>query len=199
MWVFLTAGVIALVVIYVYGFEQSRASDKAGPAQAESGLLPFQLLFRDLPASEQRLFREMQEGTAEAERLRVESGHWPTVAALATDGIPPFAVDPIDKSGLSWSELQEGLTVTYVGRPSAPGAPAFLVLIKEPDPVTGEKVPPPSVVDEEHQILSGGVLLHVTYWMLASARPRTGLIADPAMEGWQQIRVKSLLEELEQR
>jgi hypothetical protein len=91
------------------------------------------------------------------------------------------------------------LFVNYRGVPSAAGdTPAQLIFVQEPDPVTGEKPPPPSVVDEEHQVLGDGTLLHVTYWKHAAANLHPGLIVDPAIEGWEQIRVKSPLEELDQ-
>ena len=65
--------------------------------------------------------------------------------------------------------------------------------------MTGEKPPPPSVVDEEHQLLPDGTLLHATYWKRSAATLRSGLIVDPAIEGWQQIRLKSPLGEMDQQ
>ena len=76
--------------------------------------------------------------------------------------------------------------------------PAFLILIQEPDPQTGEKPGAGACVDEEHQLLPDGTLLHVTYWK--HARPIRCAAAsslDPALEGWTQIRVKTPFEELE--
>ena len=55
------------------------------------GLLPYQKLIRDASPSEQRVFRELQEGLLEAERMRAQTGRWPDVAALEAEGIPPFA------------------------------------------------------------------------------------------------------------
>ena len=65
--------------------------------------------------------------------------------------------------------------------------------------MTGEKPPPPSVIDEEHHVLPDNTLLHVTYWKRPAQNLRAGMIVDPAIEGWQQIRVKSPLEEIEQQ
>jgi hypothetical protein len=196
-WVLLAAGFVVLGVIYTYGFER-QGLRAPGVVTAGSGLLPYQVLFRDLPSAEQRVFREMQEGAGEAVRLRGERGTWPSVDELSTAGVPPFARDVLDKSGLRWNGQRDGLFVNYLGLPSAAGdAPALLILVQEPDPVTGEKPPPPSVVDEEHQVLADGTLLHVTYWKRSAAGLHPGLIVDPAIEGWQQIRVKSPLEELD--
>ena len=197
-WVFLTAGVIVLGVIYVFAFERYDWRANSG-ARSERALLPFQVLFRDLPSPEQRVFRAMQEGLGEALRLRADTGNWPAVGSLAAAGIPPFAPDVLDKAGFHWSVQRADLFVNYLGVPSVPGdAPAFLILIQEPDPVTGEKAPPPSVVDEEHQLLPDGTLLHVTYWKGSPGDLRPGIIMDPAIEGWKQIRVKSPFEEIAQ-
>ena len=199
-WVFLAAGFVLLGVIYTYGFERE-GMRAAGPSQgAGSGLLPYQVLFRDLPSPEQRVFRAMQEGVGEGVRLRAERSRWPTVEELSKDGIPPFAPDVLDKAGLRWSGESDGLFANYLGVPSgSAGMPAFLILVQEPDPVTGEKPPPPSVVDEEHQVLPDNTLLHVTYWKRPAPNLHPGLIVDPAIEGWQQIRLRSPLEELDQQ
>jgi Family of unknown function (DUF6162) len=196
-WVFLTGGFILLCVIYVVAFERDGLSGADARASSARALLPYQVLFRDLPSDEQRVFRAMQEGAGEAVRVRAARGSWPEVEALAADGIPPFAPDVLDKAGRQWRSAREGLVVNYAGLPSAPSAAAFLIFIQEPDPVTGEKAPPPSVVDEEHQLLPDGTLLHVTYWKHSTAGLRPGTILDPAAAGWQQIRVKTLFEEIE--
>jgi hypothetical protein len=199
-WVLLAAGFVVLCVIYTYGFERQGLRAPSGAGAAGSGLLPYQVLFRDLPSPEQRVFREMQEGAGEALRLRGEAGTWPSVDQLSTAGVPPFARDVLDKSELRWTGQRDGLFVNYLGQPSAAGdAPALLILVQEPDPVTGEKPPPPSVVDEEHQVLADGTLLHVTYWKRSAVGLHPGLIVDPAIEGWQQIRVRSPLEELDRQ
>ena len=196
VWLFNTAIFILLVVMYVVAFETlgSRRVVSTGP---KDGLLPFQVLFRDLPTADQRTFRAMQEGVGEAERLRAADGAWPTTASLADAGIPPFARDPLDKSGLRWSEQSEGLVVNYLGVPAGPSQ-AYLILIQEPDPVTGEKAPQPGLVDEEHHLLTDGALLHVTYWKNAEPSLRPGVVGDPAMAGWTQIRVTSPFTEMEQ-
>jgi len=191
-WVFLTAAFICLLVIYVLAFQVYE-----GPRSVtRGGTLPFQVLFRDLPSGEQRIFREMQEGLAEALRIRTTSGAWPAVGELATLGTPPFAADPLDRSGLQWTQRLDGLRIEYVGIPSTGMAvPAFLIQIVEPEPVGGERANS-SVADEEHQPLPDGTLLHVTYWKRVPPSVSNGLINDPALEGWKQIRVKSPMDEL---
>lgn len=194
----LAAGFVLLGVIYTYGFEREGARGITGAAGPGSGLLPYQVLFRDLPSAEQRVFRSMQEGAGEAVRRRGADGGWPAVDALAADAVPPFAPDVLDKARLRWSGRSDGLFANYLGVPSvADGMPAWLIMVQEPDPVTGEKPPPPSVVDEEHQVLPDGTLLHVTYWKRPPAGLRDALVIDPAIEGWQQIRLRSPLEEMD--
>jgi hypothetical protein len=198
VWVLNTATFILVVAIYVVAFE-TFGSGGVGSVGPNDGLLPFQVLFRDLPSTDQRVFRAMQEGAGEAERLRTAEGAWPTTASLADGGIPPFVRDPLDKADLRWSERSERLVVNYLGVSAATGSSqAFLILIQEPDPLTGEKAPQPGAVDEEHQLLTDGTLLHVTYWKNAVPNVRPGVIGDPAMAGWTQIRVISPFKEMEQ-
>jgi len=197
--VVIAAGYIVLCLLYVYAFEQQARRD-ADAAKGSATLLPYQVLFRDLPAAEQRVFRAMQEGSGEAVRVRTSSGNWPTAGALAASEVPPFALDVLDKEGYRWADRREGLVVNYLGVPSAPvRAPAFLVMMREPDPVNGERPPPPSVIDEEHQLLGKDVLLHVTYWKRSATNLDGRMVVDPARQGWQQIRLKTLFEEMDQR
>jgi len=207
--VFLTASFIVLVMIYVYAFEHFGIGQLPTTQSAQASLLPYQVLFRDLPSEEQRVFRKLQEGVGEIVQRRSDTGTWPAVAALATEGIPPFARDPIDLVDRRWTLRRDGLVLNYLGVPVTPGpAPAFLIFIQEPDPVTGERATQGDV-DEEHQLLANGRLLHVTYWMRAGLRPGErsgtagpqadpGVIAGPAEAGWQQIRVRTIFEELEE-
>lgn len=183
---------IVLCVIYTLAFERAPALGTG--TSAPHALLPFQVLFSDLASPEQRIFREMQEGVAEAVTVRGSSGSWPTVLDLATRGVPPFAVDGLDKSRLRWSRSDAGLLHQYLGVPAAPSSPAFLISILEPDPATGEK-PVPGVVDEEHELLRDGTLLHVTYWTRSGGGNSSEPIRDPGLEGWKQIRVKSPFDE----
>lgn len=188
VWVFLTSCFVCLVVIYIIAFQrQGLAVDTARASQ----VLGFQVLFRDLPSPEQRVFRAMQEGMTEGLRLRTESGTWPAVETLASTGVPPFARDVLDKSALGWSLQRDGALNEYVGIPAAgSGAPSFLILAQEPPPSGGE-TPQPGTVDEEHQLLPDGRLLHVTYWKRLPPAPSASLVPDPALAGWQQIRITS--------
>ncbi len=197
--VFLTAAFVCLCVIYTLAFQLYGTTAASGDRSGANGLLPFQVLFRDLPSKEQRVFRAMQEGQQEAMRIRGGEGAWPAVEALATLGIPPFAPDVLDKSALSWAQYRDGLTSNYVGVPAAgTDMPAFLILIQEPPPGGGEQAVP-SVIDEEHQLLPDGALLHVTYWKRPRDSLRPGPVIDPALAGWSQIRVGSPLPTAEVR
>ncbi|MBI5504028.1 MAG: hypothetical protein HY899_04460 [Deltaproteobacteria bacterium] len=202
-WVTLAALFIVLCVVYVVGFERYDSRAPAPAAAQASLLLPHQVFFRDLPGKEQRTFREMREGATEALAMRAAAGAWPSVETLASQGMPPFTADPLDESRLAWTLRREegsaALIFQYVGIPAAAGATAsFLIFVQEPDAQTGEK-PTASMVDEEHQLLPDGKLLHVTYWKHAAAGVPGDLIREPALGGWQQIRVRSPFEELEDR
>ena len=197
--VFLTAAFICLCVIYTLAFQLYEGRDAAEARRSANGLLPFQVLFRDLPSKQQRIFREMQEGVQEAMRSRAVGGEWPAVDSLATGEIPPFAPDVLDKSALAWTQYRDGLVNSYVGAPaSGTDMPAFMIFIQEPEPGGGEQ-PAAGVTDEEHQILPDGTLLHITYWKRARESLRPGLIIDPAIEGWTQIRAASPLQTTETR
>ena len=57
--------------------------------------------------------------------------------------------------------LREGAYVNYLGIPDRPGAPAWLVVVQEPEP----GVPPDQTFeDEEHHRLLDGTMLHVSTW-----------------------------------
>jgi hypothetical protein len=187
-WVVLGSLFVCLGVIYVVAF-QLYSGPGAGDRSRRNEMLAFQVLFRDLPGQEQRVFRSMTEGLEEALRLRGTSGAWPSVESLAQMGIPPFAPDVLDKSSLVWKRWQEGLVTEYVGAPARDtGAPSFLIVVQEPEPRGGED-PSTAGVDEEHRLLPDGTLLHVTYWEHRPVPLGPGLIVEPAFQGWRQIRV----------
>jgi hypothetical protein len=196
VWVFMAALFIVLCVIYIVAFERYGGPASVVTAQGSKGLLPFQVLFRDLPSGEQRAFRQMQEGVVELMAMRGTREDWPPVDELRSQGIPPFAPDVLDKLRMQWTLDRDGLVYEYTGSPTASTlAPAYMIMIVEPDPQTGEKANP-TVVDEEHQLLADGRLLHVTYWKHAPPYPSPGVAPDPARAGWMQIRVKTLFEEM---
>lgn len=160
------------------------ATFRAGDAGV-SHLLPFQKLIRDRPPLEQRMFRELQEGLLEAEMRRVEMRRWPEPGALAADGIPPFAIDPTAKGGpYAWQLLTSGFFVNYLGIPQRADAPAWLVLVQEPDP---RGAPDPAREDEEHHRLSTGEMLHVSTWTRADPRVPIRVARTPQAEGWTQL------------
>jgi hypothetical protein len=194
MWVILTAGFVVLLVIYTIAFER-QATMNAAAVRAGSEGLPYQVLFRDLPSPEQRVFRELQEAAIEV-LARAKNGQWPSIAQLASEDIPPFAPDPLDEARFAWQLREGGLVHQYVGVPTVAGKlPSFMLMIVEPDPQTGER-PAAGVVDEEHQLTADGRLLHVTYWKRMTGTMPSEPILDPALAGWSQIRVRSLFEEL---
>jgi len=197
--VLLVGGFILLCVVYTVAFERLGGPTARAAASSKGGLANYQVLFRDLPGGEQRVFRELQEGWLEILRLHGTSGAWPAIEALARADVPPFAPDVLDRSDMRWSFRQDGLVSQYVGVPQAAASlPSFMLSIQEPDPETGEKAAP-GTVDEEHQLLPDGRLLHVTYWKRATAKPSSDVALDPAMRGWSQIRIRTPLEEIMQK
>ena len=95
------ANVVRFGMVIVVGVWMYLAADSAtfgGEPATTTHLLPFQTLIQDRPPLEQRMFRELQEGLLEAEARRSATAAGPIAAALAADGIPPFALDP-DRQG----------------------------------------------------------------------------------------------------
>ena len=176
-------GMVILVGVWMYLATDSATFRDAGASSRH--LLPFQALVQNRPPIEQRMFRELQEGLLEAERRRSDSGAWPAVPALAGDGIPPFAHDPTAKGGsYDWRLIASGTFINYVGQPQRAGAPAWLVLVQEPEPGAP---PDPAREDEEHHKLIGGAMLHVSTWVRADARVPDRIIRAPQAEGWTQL------------
>ena len=181
--VLLTSGAIVLVALYAIA---ARTGLGARTEQADN--LPFQTLFQDLPGPEQRIVRELKEGFTEAKRIRAEQGAWPDPALLARDQIPPFAPDALDREGYRWSKKQERLLVNYLGTPGKEGSAEYLLVVQEPEPVGGETAAA-GVVDEEHELLPDGKLLHVTYWRRKFAGGSAPIFSRPEVEGWTQVRL----------
>ena len=181
--VLLVSGAIVLVALYAIA---ARTGLGARAAQADN--LPFQTLFQDLPGPEQRIVRELTEGFTEAKRIRGTTGAWPPPADLARDQIPPFAEDALDRAHYQWTLKQERLLFNYLGTPASEGSPEFLLVVQEPDPNGGE-LAVAGVVDEEHELLPDGKLLHVTYWRRKFAAGAEPIYPRPEIEGWTQIRL----------
>jgi hypothetical protein len=174
------ASMVILVGTWMY-ISTHTASDPS----ANRRLFFYQALIQDRPSGEQRMFRELQEGLLEAEMRRAADGKWPTVAGLIAEGVPPFATDPTAKGArYKWSLLQSGFAVNYLGIPEQPDAPAWLLVILEPDPSA-----PPDLAreDEEHHKLSTGTMLHVSTWIRADGKVADRLVRLPQAEGWTQL------------
>lgn len=154
---------------------------------ARRHLLPYQTVAQNRPAVEQRMFRELQEGLLEAETAKSTGGNWPTTELLAIDGIPPFAPDPTSKTvRYQWRMLRDGTyIVNYLGIPDRPDAPAWLLLIQEPEPGV---LPDQANEDEEHHRLLDGTMLHVSTWSHTNGSDVPArAIRMPQVEGWTQI------------
>jgi hypothetical protein len=179
------AAIVVLVAAYVFrpaAVGGSDTSERTRPVD----LLPFQALVRDLPSDDQRMFRELQEGLLEAERMRAGSGRWPDAAALGAQGIPPFAADPTRKGDYRWSTPAQGVTVNYLGIPAVSSASSWLLVILEPE---AGAPPDPAPNDETHHRLPDGTTLHVSIWRVAESARRSGFsaVAQPQYEGWTQL------------
>lgn len=173
----------ALVVAIQVGAATGPATD-AEIAQT----LPFLTRFANLPPADQRLFNAVREGIGEAERRRVANGAWPAVDVLASDGIPPFAPDPIDPARYAWTMRADKGVVNYVGVPeAASGRGTIVVIITEPDGA-GSALPGETPVDEIHHRLANGTTVHVGVFLGAALPAPSGLV--PSMnfdDGWKQI------------
>ena len=131
----LKAAIAVVVVVAAYIFRPSfgTEAERAG-RQLQIGLLPYQQLIRDAAPAEQRVFRELQEGLLEAERIRSQTGHWPDVSTLAAEGIPPFAEDPTQKVEYTWSSVRQDWVTNYLGVPADATQRAWVLVILEPEP-----------------------------------------------------------------
>ena len=179
------AAAIVLGALFVIGVRVGDDNPGAGPRASD--LAPFQILFRDAAPAVQRTVREMQEGLIEAGNVRAATKRWPEVATLAAQGVPPFAGAT---AAYRWRLVQSGVFVNYVGTPVSPsGAPAFLVLIQEPEPGAVEVIPPGTPPDQVHQRLNDGTLLHVTLWFRADGAGQAddAPIRQPFSTGWTQV------------
>jgi hypothetical protein len=175
-------GITALVWLYL----ANNPFPGDGGSALQRSLLPFQKSAQSLPLGDQRVFRELQVALLEAETIRSSEGAWPEPERLAADGVEPFALNPALKlPGMKWSVSKNGFLVNYLGIPEAAGAPAWLIVVLEPDP----SLPPEMFVeDEEHDRLLDGSVLHVSIWNHPDGSrvpPRS--VPVPQAEGWIQL------------
>jgi hypothetical protein len=152
------------------------------PGKASAALAPYQLRIAELSPPEQRLARELREGLTEAEAVRDRTGAWPSVEALAADGVPPFAPDPL-APGMRWRLLRDGATVNYLG--TGAGSASYLLAIQEPLPGAGD--PPDTPSDEVHHRLRDGTILHVFSCIREGPPPSEQVTAEPWLAGWKQL------------
>lgn len=176
--------VVVLVGAYLFAPAATGGGDTASPAT--KNLLPYQSLIQGHDAADQKMFRSLQVALLEAQNLRAADGRWPDVTAMAEQGIDPFAFDPTNRGARhSWQTLRNGLITNYLGIPDQEGAPAWLLVVQEPDP----SAPPEAYTDdEEHARLLDGTLLHVGIWRHANgARLTPAAVRLPQAEGWSQV------------
>jgi hypothetical protein len=173
------AAIVFIVAAYIF-----RPTFAMPDVNAPSvGLLPYQKVIRDAPPTEQRLFRELQEGLLEAERIRAQTGHWPDVKTLEAEGIPPFAPDPTRKIDYKWTSVRQDWATNYLGVPADSSQPAWVLVILEPEPGAPAD---PAPNDETHHRLPDGTTLHVSIWNIPEEQRRSGFAALrlPQNEGW---------------
>jgi hypothetical protein len=177
------AAIVVIVAAYIFRPAVGVPPSDLQSRQSQMGLLPYQKLIRDASPGEQRVFRELQEGLLEAERMRAETGRWPDVAALEAEGIPPFASDPTRKVGYKWTSVRQDWATNYLGVPSDPSQPAWVLVILEPEPGAPAD---PAPNDETHHRLPDGTTLHVSIWNMPEEKRRGGFAALrlPQNDGW---------------
>lgn len=178
-----SAAIVAIVAAYLFRPSFSDQSPNLQSRQSPVGLLPYQQLIRDAPLADQRIYRELQEGLLEAERMRAETGQWPDVATLVAEGIPPFTPDPTQKISYKWSSVRQDWAINYLGIPADPAALAWILVILEPEPGAPAD---PAPNDETHHRLPDGTTLHVSIWNIPEGKRRSGFAALrlPQNEGW---------------
>lgn len=175
---------VALAMLFVI------SARRRATAVGELPLMQFQRRFADLPAPLQRDDRELREGFLEAARARIKDGQWPEPEKLAADGVPPFANDGVDGKVRDWQLVQERRLSLYFGfARDGVERPALLLQVIESAPGDLESRDPNTPIDEEHQRLADGTLVHVTTWYRdanAAAAGGDGSFR-PEMAGWTQM------------
>lgn len=167
--------VIGAVAVYLaFGRGQSAARDTAN-------LLPYQTLIRTLPETEQQMYNAVRSSLPALETERARLKRWLTPESLANQGVAPFAGD----TGVRWEQFHQGPIVNYIGIPTDPAAPAWLLAIQEPEP---NAPPDPAPLDDEHHRLPDGTTLHIYVWMhRIGGRVPARFVPQPQSEGWTEL------------
>lgn len=171
------AGIVSVIAVYIV-VKGRHAEERV------TSLLPYQALARDLPGSDQQMFRSLREGLLIAETDRARTGAWPEPSSLARRGIAPFN----QSSGgaeYEWSRLQQGAIINYLGQPRDPAQLAWLLEIQEPE---AGMPPDPAPLDEEHHRLPDGTMLHTYVWTHRfGGQVPVGFIRQPQSSGWTEV------------
>ena len=189
-WNVLRAAALIVLATWIYIADTAAPAGSGAGAPGRSGeaaaleardLMPYQRLFRSLGGDDQRMFRELQEGLLEAENARSSTRRWPAPAALAAQGIPPFA-DAAGRGGrrlYRWQLRREGPIVNYLGMPADRRDPAFLLLVQEPDsPAPGGGSSPPAAAGAAAAAPQGA-------WPIATAAGAAGVAVTDVAAGAQ--------------
>jgi hypothetical protein len=178
------AGVLALAGLVIGGLAFYLALHVYGNSRdSQKNLLPYQVLARTLPDSEQQTFAAIRRGLLDAEAERSRLSRWPEPSLLADRGVAPF-VDHGD-AALRWQQFHAGKTVNYLGVPADPSSPAWLLVIQEPEP---NMPPDPAPLDDEHHRLPDGTTMHVYVWMHQyGGRVTPGFVPQPQAQGWTEV------------
>ena len=136
------------------------------------------------------MFRELQEGLLEAERIRADDGPLAGRRRARGRGDSAVCADPTRKAATyRWTSRAPGLArpTTWACRRFL-GASAWLLVILEPE---AGAPPDPAPNDETHHRLPDGTTLHVSIWTMPEQSSRSGFAALrlPQNEGWTQLLV----------
>ncbi len=174
--------VLLLAVIVIAGVGLYLAFGRDTNAGDAARMLPYQVLVRTLPESEQQIYGALRKGLRDLEAERAQGKRWMDPPLAATRGIPPYS----DASGaIEWRQFQQGATVNYFGVPKDPAAPAWILTIQEPEP---NQPPDPAPLDDEHHRLPDGTTLHIYIWMHKyGGQVPVRFVPQPQTEGWSEL------------
>ena len=114
-------------------------------------------------------------------RARPASG--PTWRRSRPKGFRRSRRDPTQKIDYKWTSVRQDWATNYLGVPSDPSQPAWVLVILEPEPGAPAD---PAPNDETHHRLPDGTTLHVSIWNMPEEKRRSGFAALrlPQNEGW---------------